>query len=76
MEIAAAAFEVYVTSSYFQDITTKQFQQQLVILPYKQTLLRNKYGKKIFYVISKWLATCARKPKVLDSSLAASCVHR
>ena len=46
MEIAAADFEVYVTSSYFQDITTKQFQ------PYKQTLLRNKYGKKKFMLLA------------------------
>ena len=37
-----AIFEVNMTN-HSQDITKKQFQQQLVAPPHKQTLLRNTY---------------------------------
>ena len=51
VETGVATFEVNVTP-YSQDVTKTQFQQQLTILPYKQTLLRNIYGRKIFHDIS------------------------
>ena len=45
VKIDAAIFEVNMTN-HSQDITKKQFQQQLVVPPHKQTLLRNMYMKE------------------------------
>ena len=41
----SATFEVNMTN-HSQDITKKQYQQQLTVPPHKQTLVRNSYMEK------------------------------